>query len=77
MNGGRQAGEVRWFNDTKGYGFITPRGGQEDLFVHHSEILGQRGRRTLQQGDAVTFETTSTPKGLRAVQVRRDGDGND
>lgn len=69
MNGGRQTGQVRWFNDAKGYGFIAPDGGGEELFVHHSEIGGQTGRRTLHQGDAVTFETASTAKGLRAVDV--------
>lgn len=69
MNGGRQTGMVCWFNDTKGYGFITPDSGGEEVFVHHTEIRGQSGRRTLHQGEAVTFETASTAKGLRAIDV--------
>lgn len=69
MNGDRQTGRVCWFDDARGYGFITPDAGNEEVFVHHTEIRGQSGRRTLHQDEAVTFETASTPKGLRAIDV--------
>lgn len=65
----QQTGTVKWFNDAKGYGFITPRGGGKDLFVHHSAIQGQSGRRCLEEGARVRFEVQSTPKGLAAVNV--------
>jgi len=62
-------GTVKWFNDSKGYGFITPENGK-DVFVHHSAILGE-GFKTLKEGEAVTFEIVSGPKGDQAVNVKR------
>jgi len=63
------AGTVKWFNATKGFGFITPDGGGEDLFVHHSQIE-MRGYRELAEGQRVEFEVTKGQKGLQASSVR-------
>ncbi|MHC4695645.1 MAG: cold-shock protein [Planctomycetota bacterium] len=62
-------GTVKWFNDTKGYGFITPSDGSSDLFVHYSDIEGS-GRRSLQEGDKVEFQTGQGDKGPKAMDVR-------
>ena len=62
-------GTVKWFNDSKGYGFITPDGGGGDVFVHHSEIAGS-GFKTLAEGARVEYETQEGPKGPKAVNVR-------
>ena len=62
-------GTVKWFNSTKGYGFITSDDGT-DVFVHHSDIEGE-GFKTLQEGDTVEFEITQGPKGPKAATVRR------
>ena len=62
-------GTVKWFNDAKGYGFITPEDG-EDVFVHYSEIRGD-GFRSLAEGTKVEFEVTAGPKGKKAANVRR------
>jgi len=62
-------GRVKWFNDAKGYGFITQEGG-EDVFVHYSAIQSQ-GFKSLAEGDVVEFEVTRGPKGLQASNVRR------
>ncbi|HVO19198.1 MAG TPA: cold-shock protein [Anaeromyxobacter sp.] len=62
-------GTVKWFNDAKGYGFISQEGG-EDVFVHHTAIQ-MDGFRTLKEGDRVEFEVTKGPKGLQAANVRR------
>jgi CspA family cold shock protein len=64
------AGTVKWFNAEKGFGFITPDGVGEDLFVHHSEIQGD-GFRSLDDGAEVEFETARGPKGLQATKVRK------
>ena len=61
-------GTVKWFNDAKGYGFITPEDGGEDLFVHYSAITGD-GYRSLKEGQNVTFEMIEGPRGLRAQDV--------
>ena len=63
----RQTGTVKWFNDAKGFGFITTDGG-EDVFVHFSAISGN-GFRSLQEGSQVEFEVTQGPKGLQAQNV--------
>ena len=62
-------GTVKWFNAEKGFGFITPDGGGEDLFVHHSAIQMQ-GFRDLSEGQRVEFEVTQGQKGLQASEVR-------
>ena len=62
-------GTVKWFNYTKGYGFVTGEDGT-DAFVHHSDIEGE-GFKTLVEGEAVTFELTEGPKGPKAVNIRR------
>jgi CspA family cold shock protein len=60
-------GKVKWFNEAKGYGFITSDDGS-DIFVHYSSI-GGNGFRSLAEGDAVSFETEDSPKGPRAINV--------
>jgi CspA family cold shock protein len=62
-------GTVKWFNDQKGYGFITQEEGG-DVFVHHSAIEGA-GFRSLTEGDPVEFEVTQGPKGLQATSVKK------
>lgn len=64
-------GKVKWFNDAKGYGFITQENG-EDVFVHFSAIQGD-GFKSLKQDDAVEFEVTSGPKGPQATNVVKLG----
>jgi CspA family cold shock protein len=62
-------GTVKWFNEAKGFGFITPEGGGEDLFAHFREIQGT-GFKTLKEGQKVQFEVRRGPKGLQAAQIR-------
>ncbi len=62
-------GTVKWFNDSKGYGFISHSSG-DDVFVHFSKIIGE-GYRTLQEGQEVEFELKETDRGLQAEQVVR------
>jgi CspA family cold shock protein len=64
-------GTVKWFNNTKGFGFIQPSEGNEDVFVHHTVILGD-GFKTLAPGQTVTFEIESGPKGLTATNVAKN-----
>jgi CspA family cold shock protein len=61
-------GTVKWFNDDKGYGFISPDGGDEDLFVHHTGIAGG-GFKTLDEGAKVSYDATQGPKGMQAENV--------
>jgi CspA family cold shock protein len=62
-------GTVKWFNDSKGFGFIEQEGGGEDVFVHHSAIEAD-GYRTLKEGQQVEFEISREAKGLRAASVK-------
>lgn len=61
-------GTVKWFNESKGYGFISPSDGSSDVFVHYSVIEGD-GFRTLAEGQTVEFESQDGPKGLQATKV--------
>ena len=63
-------GTVKWFNDAKGFGFITPDDGSEDLFAHFSSITGD-GYKSLKEGQRVTFEVTDGPKGKQASNIQK------
>lgn len=62
-------GQVKWFNNAKGFGFILPDGGGDDLFAHYSAI-GMEGYKTLKAGQLVTFDTIEGPKGLHAANIK-------
>ncbi|MDS4041648.1 MAG: cold-shock protein [Candidatus Competibacter sp.] len=62
-------GTVKWFNEAKGFGFISPDGGGEDLFAHFSAIQGQ-GFKTLRENQKVSFDVTTGPKGKQATNIR-------
>lgn len=66
----RTTGTVKWFNDTKGFGFITPEDGSKDCFVHHSAIQGS-GFRSLSEGDQVEFDLVQEAKGPKAENVSK------
>jgi len=68
----RLTGKVKWFNDQKGFGFITPDNGEKDCFVHHSAIQAT-GFKTLAEGDAVEFDMVQGKKGPAAENVARVG----
>ena len=61
-------GTIKWFSDQKGYGFITPEGGKNDVFVHFSALQGE-GFKTLAEGQRVSFDITTGPKGEQAANV--------
>jgi CspA family cold shock protein len=63
------SGKVKWFDNERGFGFITQDSGQ-DVFVHHSSITG-KGFKTLNEGDDVSFEVVASEKGLKALNVER------
>jgi cold shock protein len=65
-----QEGTVKWFSEDKGYGFISPDDGGEDVFVHYSSIAGD-GFRSLGEGEKVTYEVTQGRKGLQAANVSK------
>jgi CspA family cold shock protein len=67
-SGARSTGTVKWFNDAKGYGFITPDNGSEDLFAHFSAI-NMSGFKTLKEGQRVRFDKTQGSKGLQASNI--------
>ena len=64
-----ETGFVKWFNDAKGFGFITPDGGGDDLFAHFSEIQAG-GFKSLQENQRVSFEVTAGPKGKQASNIQ-------
>jgi cold shock protein len=66
----RTTGTVKWFNDAKGFGFITPENGQKDCFVHHSAIEGS-GYKSLAEGDKVKFEVVQGQKGPASQNVKK------
>ena len=68
----RQTGTVKWFNDAKGFGFITPEDGGKDCFVHYSAIKGS-GFRSLAEGDKVEYDLVDSAKGPAAENVERVG----
>ena len=66
----RTTGTVKWFNDAKGFGFITPENGEKDCFVHHSAIQGQ-GFKSLSEGEKVEFDLVAGPEGPAAENVAK------
>lgn len=69
-------GKVKWFNNAKGYGFVLPESGDEDLFVHYSAIQ-MEGYKTLKAGQSVEFDVVEGPKGLHAVNIREADEGQE
>ncbi|RLC90364.1 MAG: cold-shock protein [Chloroflexi bacterium] len=63
-------GTVKWFNEKKGYGFITPENGESDVFVHFTDVTGS-GFKTLNEGEQVEFEIAQSDRGPKAVNVTR------
>ncbi len=71
----RTTGTVKWFNDAKGFGFISPEAGERDCFVHYSAIEGD-GFKSLANGEQVEFDMVDGPKGPSAENVTRVGGGD-
>ena len=67
-----RTGTIKWFSESKGYGFITPEDGGKDVFVHHSAITGT-GFKSLVEGQRVSIDVKDGPKGLQAVDVAASG----
>ena len=65
-----QTGKVKWFNDAKGFGFITPDNGGQDLFAHFTQIQSGGGFRSLQEGQSVRFDVTRGAKGDQASNIQ-------
>jgi len=65
-----QTGKVKWFNDSKGFGFVTPDDGSKDVFVHFSSIQGD-GFKSLAEGDHIEFDVQPSDKGPKAANVRK------
>lgn len=65
----KETGVVKWFNDDKGYGFISRDNGQDDVFVHFRSIVSVASRKSLAEGQRVEFVVTKGPKGLQAEEV--------
>ena len=65
-----QTGKIKWFNDAKGFGFVTPDDGSKDVFVHFSSIQGE-GFKSLAEGDKIEFEVQESEKGPKAANVRK------
>lgn len=64
----RMQGTIKWYDETKGYGFIDPDGGNKDIFFHHSAI--ESAGKALDKGERVEFEISETPRGKQAVHIR-------
>ncbi len=65
-----KTGKVKWFNDAKGFGFVTPDDGSKDVFVHFSSIQGE-GFKSLAEGDKIEFEVQESDKGPKAANVKK------
>jgi CspA family cold shock protein len=66
-------GTVKWFNDSKGFGFITPDGGGKDVFAHFSAIQGDGGHKSLHENQKVSFDITAGAKGDQAANIKAIG----
>ena len=70
------SGTVKWFNNAKGYGFICPEDGGEDVFAHFTSIA-MEGYKSLKAGQRVDYDINQGPKGLHAINIRSDGENED